>query len=94
MSGAAVNKAAQNKDDAAKLIEFMLSPVAQSFISNVNFEYPVTTVALPKMVQGFAEGQNGIKNGIGKFNFIKPEAIAKNRDLAVKIITDAVTTAK
>jgi iron(III) transport system substrate-binding protein len=90
MSGAAINKSAANKEDAAKLIEFMLSPVAQSFISNVNFEYPVTdATALPKMVQGFAEGQDGIKNGIGKFNFIKPADIAKNRDLAVQIIEQA-----
>ena len=88
MSGAALNKNASNAADGAKLIQFMLSPVAQAFISNVNFEYPVVGNNLPKMVQGFAEGQEGVKDGIGKFNFIKPELIAKNRDLAVKIVTE------
>ncbi|KUJ72558.1 Fe(3+) ABC transporter substrate-binding protein [Thiomicrospira sp. WB1] len=41
VSGIAVTKAADNKDNALKLIEFMLSKNAQKWYAEVNHEYPV-----------------------------------------------------
>jgi len=41
VSGAGVLKAAKNKDNAIKLIEFLASDTAQEMYANVNFEYPV-----------------------------------------------------
>ncbi len=41
ISGAAVTKAAQNKAEAVRLLEFMLSDEAQHWYADKNFEYPV-----------------------------------------------------
>ncbi|WP_025899987.1 Fe(3+) ABC transporter substrate-binding protein [Sneathiella glossodoripedis] len=41
ISGAAVTKAAKNKENAIKLIEFLSSDKAQQFYASSNFEYPV-----------------------------------------------------
>ena len=41
ISGAAVAKHAPNKDNAVKLLEFLVSPEAQAIYAKANFEYPV-----------------------------------------------------
>jgi iron(III) transport system substrate-binding protein len=41
VSGAAVTKAAKNRDAATKLIEFLLSPESQAWYAETNGEYPV-----------------------------------------------------
>lgn len=41
VSGAAITAASQNKDNAVKLIEFLVSPEAQAWYAEVNGEYPV-----------------------------------------------------
>ena len=41
VSGIALTKAAPNKDNAIKLMEFLVSPEAQSIYAEVNNEYPV-----------------------------------------------------
>ena len=41
ISGAAVAKHAPNKDNAVKLLEFLVSPEAQAIYASANFEYPV-----------------------------------------------------
>ncbi len=41
VSGAALAKNAPNKDDAIKLLEFLVSDEAQEIYANANFEYPV-----------------------------------------------------
>lgn len=41
VSGAAVTAAAQNKEAAVELIEFLVSPEAQAWYAEVNGEYPV-----------------------------------------------------
>ena len=43
VSAAAIAKNAPNKDNAVKLIEYMLSPKAQALYADGNFEYPVNT---------------------------------------------------
>jgi iron(III) transport system substrate-binding protein len=90
-AGTALVKNAKNTKEAVQLIDFMLSPAGQNFVTLINFEYPVIDYGdpLPIIVQGFGEGQPGIVKGQAKFNFISAEAIAKNRELAVQILTDA-----
>ncbi len=41
VSGAALTAAAENKEEAVKLIEFLVSPEAQAWYAEVNGEYPV-----------------------------------------------------
>ena len=41
VSGAAVTKAAKNRDAAVKLIEFLVSEEAQAWYAETNNEYPV-----------------------------------------------------
>lgn len=41
ISGAVVAKNAPNRDNAVKLLEFMVSPEAQAIYAKVNYEYPV-----------------------------------------------------
>ena len=41
VSGAAVAKNAPNKENAVKLLEFLVSPEAQAIYAKANFEYPV-----------------------------------------------------
>ena len=41
ISGAAIAKNAPNKENAVKLLEFLVSPEAQAIYAKANFEYPV-----------------------------------------------------
>ena len=49
ISGVAMTKAAPNKDNALKMMEFLTSPKAQEIYAKYNFEYPIApgTVADP-----------------------------------------------
>ncbi|QBZ83370.1 Iron uptake protein A1 [Hydrogenovibrio crunogenus] len=47
ISGIAITKAAKNKENALKLIEFLLSPEAQEWYAKTNNEYPVIADAKP-----------------------------------------------
>ncbi|MDQ2091281.1 Fe(3+) ABC transporter substrate-binding protein [Marimonas arenosa] len=42
ISGVAMTKAAPNRDNALKLMEFLASPEAQKIYAEANFEYPIT----------------------------------------------------
>lgn len=56
VSGAAVTKASQNKDAAVKFIEFLLTPAAQSILTNINYEYPVNpAVSASPIVANFGK---------------------------------------
>ena len=41
ISGAGITRSAKNKDDAIRLLEFLVSKEAQYWYSNTNYEYPV-----------------------------------------------------
>jgi iron(III) transport system substrate-binding protein len=41
VSGAVLAKNAPNRENAIKLIEFMVSPPAQQVFADVNYEYPI-----------------------------------------------------
>ena len=43
ISGVAMTKAAPNKDNALKMMEFLTSPKAQEIYAKDNFEYPIAT---------------------------------------------------
>ena len=45
ISGAGVTKYAKNKDNAIKLLEYLVSPAAQKWYAEVNYEYPVSANA-------------------------------------------------
>jgi iron(III) transport system substrate-binding protein len=74
ISGAGVTKAAKNKENAIKLLEFLISPEAQENFAHANFEYPVNTaVQLSPVVKAWGEfkedtlalssvGENGVKS--------------------------------
>lgn len=56
ISGAAVTKAAKNKDNAVKLIEYLSSDAAQKQYAMGNFEYPVLAgVELHPLVKSWGE---------------------------------------
>ncbi|MGB0846508.1 MAG: Fe(3+) ABC transporter substrate-binding protein [Thiolinea sp.] len=56
ISGAAVTKAAKNKANAIKLLEFMTQDEAQTWYSDVNGEYPVKSgIAASKLLQSWGE---------------------------------------
>lgn len=43
VSGSGVTRSAKNRDNAVKLLEFLVSPAAQTWYASVNNEYPVIT---------------------------------------------------
>ncbi len=56
ISGAAVAKHAPNRDNAVKLLEYLVSPEAQAIYANANFEYPVRPGVKPDaIVASFGE---------------------------------------
>lgn len=56
ISGAAVAKHAPNKDNAVKLLEYLVSDKAQSLYAKANYEYPVRAgVELDPVVASFGE---------------------------------------
>ena len=50
ISGAGVLKSAPNKDNAVKLLEFLVSPEAQRYFADISFEYPVNPEVKPHPV--------------------------------------------
>ena len=78
ISGAAVTKSAENKENALKLIEFLSGDFAQKMYADQNFEYPVKSgVALHPMVASW-----------GKFKADKTfiAKLAEQRSLATRIM--------
>jgi len=45
ISGAGISKYSKNRDNAVRLLEFLLSPEAQAWYASVNYEYPVSADA-------------------------------------------------
>lgn len=77
ISGAAVTKAAKNKKNAIKLIEFLSNDKAQKFYASSNFEYPVKeNVEIDGTVAAW---------GTPKFDDIGLDKVADQQAVAVKI---------
>ena len=72
ISGAGILKSSKNKENAEKLIEFLLSKYAQSHIVNNTYEYPIISEVQPnfyilKFGESFKEDQLSVSN-YGEFN--------------------------
>ncbi|MDO5045433.1 Fe(3+) ABC transporter substrate-binding protein [Campylobacter sp.] len=50
ISGIALTKAAKNKENAVKFMEFMLTPEVQKILAGINYEYPVNKEVEPSEV--------------------------------------------
>jgi iron(III) transport system substrate-binding protein len=78
ISGVALTKSAPNKAQAVQLIEFLVSPEAQSIYAGTNNEYPVNPAVAPSdLVKSF---------GTLKPDAVPLEAIAKYRSKASEIM--------
>lgn len=47
ISGAGISKYSHNRENAIKLLEFLVSPDAQDWYASVNYEYPVNAEVMP-----------------------------------------------
>lgn len=73
ISGAGVTKSAKNRDNAIKLLEYLVSPEAQESFAHANFEYPVNqSVQISLVVKAWGDfkedslplsivGEHGVK---------------------------------
>lgn len=71
VSGAAISKYSKNKDNAVRLIEFLLSVESQAWYGDVNYEYPVVAgVAINPLLASWGEFKSDSLNlsQLGKFN--------------------------
>ena len=56
ISGVAMTKAAPNKENALKLMEFLTSPKAQEIYASANYEYPIAPTSSPvEIVESWGE---------------------------------------
>lgn len=80
ISGAGVTKYSKNKENAVKLLEFLVSPVAQSMFAEANYEYPVNKNVEPStLLQSW---------GTFKADNLPLEELGKNNAKAVKIFNE------
>lgn len=80
ISGAGVAKYSKNKENAIKLLEFLVSPKAQSMFAEANFEYPVNKdVKASKLLQSW---------GTFKEDSLDLEQLGKYNAQAVKIFNE------
>lgn len=81
ISGAAVTKVAKNKDNAVKLMEFLVSDDSQKWYAEANQEHPVKAgVAPSEMLKGWGEF---------KADSLNLSELGKNNAAAVKIMDKA-----
>lgn len=78
ISGAAVARHAPNKDDAVRLLEYLVSAPAQAMYAQANYEYPVRSgVKLDPVIESF---------GVLKIDAIPVADIARHRKLASELV--------
>ena len=89
VSGGAVTKAAKNKKEAVKLLEFLTSDLSQFMYANVNHEYPVKSgVQYSAIVASFGSGQKGVKKGAFKQDKHSLTEIGSFRSKAKKMVDE------
>jgi len=80
ISGAGVTKYSKNKQNAIKLLEFLVSPKAQSLYAKTNYEYPVNPKVEPsKLLQSW---------GTFKEDTLSLESLGQNNAKAVRIFNN------
>jgi iron(III) transport system substrate-binding protein len=81
VSGIGVTSAASHRDEAIRLIEFLLTDEAQSWYANVNYEYPVK--------EGVAWGETVTAWGVFKADQIDMAELGRNNAAAVRLMDRA-----
>jgi len=80
ISGAGITKYSKNKENAVKLLEFLVSPKAQSMFAQANYEYPVNKNVEPSEL---------LKSwGTFKEDSLDLEELGMNNAQAVKIFNE------
>lgn len=81
ISGAGITKYAKNRDNAIKLLEFLVSPESQKWYAEVNYEYPVSAKAeVSQLVKSW---------GDFKSDKVNLDVLGKNNAEAVRIMDRA-----
>ncbi|PID74884.1 MAG: iron ABC transporter substrate-binding protein [Desulfobacterales bacterium] len=89
VTGGGIAKAAKNKENAVKLLEFFTGNLAQTMYSQVNHEYPLKKgIVLSGIVKSFGSGQKGIEKGVFKADEIPMDRIAAERKVALKMLDE------
>ncbi len=89
ISGGAITKAAKNKAQAMKLLEFLSGDLAQYMYAQVNHEYPVKSgVPFSGIVQSFGSGQEGVKKGVFKQDQRNLSEIGSYRKQAIELLDE------
>ncbi len=81
VSGAGVTRYAKNRDEAIRLLEFLVSPEAQKWYAEVNFEYPV--------VEGVETSERLRSWGDFKADRVNLDRLGELNPLAVRIMDRA-----
>jgi len=83
ISGAGILKYAPNKDNAVKLLEFLVTPEAQQHIVNNTFEYPIIDGVEPSpLISQFGlDFKQDLETNVSTF--------AKRQAEALRIMTEA-----
>ncbi len=75
ISGAAVTKAAKNKENAIKLLEFLVSDQAQRWYAEKNYEYPVkTAIPISATLQVWGKFNTDTMN-LSRLGELNPQAV-------------------
>jgi iron(III) transport system substrate-binding protein len=75
VSGVALTKAAKNRDNASKLLEFLVNRDSQAWYAEANGEYPVRDdVAPSKLLEGWGEFKMD-KLNLAKLGLLNPDAL-------------------
>ena len=78
VSGAGVVRTAKNRENAVRMLEYLVTPEAQEYFANVNFEYPVNArVPVNPVVASW---------GTFELDWLNPAIYAKNSAEAAKIM--------
>ena len=81
VSGVGITASAQNRDSAVRLLEFLVSPEAQTWYAEVNHEYPV--------VPGVAASETLESFGVFKEDTLNLTALGANNRQAVELMDRA-----
>ncbi len=89
ITGGGILKAAKNKANALKLLEFFTGNLAQTMYSQVNHEYPLKEgIGYSGIVKSFGTGQDGIKKGKFKADSLAMDKIAAERNTALRLLDE------
>jgi iron(III) transport system substrate-binding protein len=85
-SGASVAASSRQVEEANKLVQFLLSPMAQAFISGRTFEYPVVGLDWDLMLQALGEDQ--LDGSKAKLWTVNPAKTARNYTEALRLLNN------